>query len=159
MLLHGVQLVMSQCRFLSIIYISTVYISTVYISTVSVFQRQDISTFIYFNFYMLGSVADPKYFYSDSDPAKSFGFFRIRNRSTDGGGDACFAKLHCLDSDSDPPKSSRFFRIRIRIRIRIRNTDKTGKLASRYYVVRMPGARDRFALPARLCLSYCLTRV
>jgi hypothetical protein len=30
-----------------------------------------------------------------------------------------------------------------------------GRLASRYYVVCMPGARYRFALPARLCLFYC----
>jgi hypothetical protein len=33
------------------------------------------------------------------------------------------------------------------------------KLASQYYVVCMPGMRDRFALPAPLCLSYCLTGV
>jgi hypothetical protein len=32
-----------------------------------------------------------------------------------------------------------------------------GKLALQYNVVSMPGVSDRFALPARLCLSYCLT--
>jgi hypothetical protein len=50
---------------------------------------------------MWGSVADPKYFcfYSDSDPANSFGFFQIR--------------------------------------IQICNTDERGKLAMRYYVVRI----------------------
>jgi hypothetical protein len=33
------------------------------------------------------------------------------------------------------------------------------KLATRYYVVWMPDVNNYLALPARLCLSYCLTRV
>jgi hypothetical protein len=44
-------------------------------------------------------------------------------------------------------------------RDRFPHTDEREKLALRYYFDRMPGVRDHFALPARLCLSYCLTRV
>jgi hypothetical protein len=32
-----------------------------------------------------------------------------------------------------------------------------GKIASQYYVVCMPGLHYCFALPAHLCLSFCLT--
>jgi hypothetical protein len=36
---------------------------------------------------------------------------------------------------------------------------RRGKLTSQYYVVRMTGRCDCLALPARLCLSYCLYQV
>jgi hypothetical protein len=35
--------------------------------------------------------------------------------------------------------------------------DGRGKLTLQYYIDQMPGTRNRFALPARPCLSYCCT--